>query len=955
MTITPTYLTLYVLQAYCAGAWTDLTPYVISNIEVKMGMPDGKPTTRLADSGSMTFTLNNMGKLFSPGSATALTGWKKGVPVWLLFDYDSTTFYIRSYVKDLTITQDAGTLGQKRVLVNCADWLDYAARQPLLSPGIYSNRRGDEALDILVPTMPIQPQATEYAEGVSIFPALFDTVTTSTKAYSEFSKIAFSEPGYIYIRGDRTSGEKLVFESAHTRNGLRELTDVPIITSLCGRLLKEDSGYLLLENGDKLVLDESEPAYYNNTAMATEVSYGKNVINRMVVTCYPKRVSASAEVLYSLDAPMLIGSGETITFRGGYSDPTGGATANADASTMIAPVASTDYEMWSNEDGTGTDMTADLTVTAVYGTEGVEYTLVNGSVDAGWITLLQARGYGIFQYNPLEAAAEDAASVNEYGYTAEAVQMQYQREIQPGQVEASKVVEAEKQPRTVLEKVQFNANSSPLLMQSFLYMGIGDLAHIVDEQADIDGWYYIQGVEFSIAPAQGVAVINFAWRLRQHYGLEAGLTAIAIQTTSNNSDIVTFGYLPQVSNLPQRTYSAWICQDGTGSAYQGFIMSTFGVDSGSGNAGVGLYIDTSGKIGYLEGGQNSSSLGHWKTTAAVTEREYLVVATRDDTLASNLPIIYVNGVAQALTTVSAQVGYSGETGLLFRICSSIAGNARDLRVYERILTSAEITALYAEGPYGTANTSGLVFQATGIRTDEFADYDHQALSGLKVLDSVYGMIGTPSGTPKIFGPRVGVNNSVTNSSAVSVQTMKHATAPGDNRILLVMVAMRAFTTVSTITYGAQNLTKYRAANYAAGNYPRYEIWYLAAPTVGSATITVTFSGTELAEICAMTVFDVDQVSPIRGYAESTGTGATISNVITSASGDIVADILSVENGSAETITPGTGQAQKMNLSAGGTWSGAVSTKPGAANVTTGWTLQTSPHNWIYASISLRGA
>lgn len=956
MTIIPTFLDSYTLEAYCAAAWVDLTAYVISNIEARSGMPDGKPTTRLADSGSLSFTLNNADKLFNPASATALAGWKKGVPVRLTLVYDGVSYVrFRGYVKDLTITQDAGTLGQKRVLVNCADWLDYAASHPLLSPGIYTERTGDEALGILVPTMPIQPQATDYAIGASTFPALFDTVTTKTKAYSEFSKIAFSEPGFIYIRKDKTYGETLVFESAHTRSGLRELTEVPIRAADSRRLLKEDGSYLLLETGDKLILDETEEAYYDNTPMAVEVTYGQNIINRMAVTCYPKRVSSSAEVLYSLDAPMLIGAGEIITFRAGYSDPTGGASANADPDTMIAPVATTDYTMFENQDGSGTDMTTDLTVTAVYSAEGVVYTLTNGATTAGWITFLQARGYGIFQYNPLEAAEEDAASYNEYGYSEEALQMQYQREIQPGQMEARKIVEAERQPRTVLTKVHFNANSSPMLMQSFLSIEIGDLVHIADDQADIDGWYYINGNEFTITPAQGMAVIYFSWVVRRQYSFKSGLTPISIQTEDNSSDMVTFDYLPQVSNLPKRSYSAWISHDGSARLYQGFIASTFSVFSGSGNVGIGLYVNWDRKIGYIEGGSSKGAAGHWQTTSAVTEKEFFLVATRDDSNTANLPIIYVNGVSQPLTTVSSQTGYSGETGLIFRICSCVAGNTRDVRVYNRILSSDEVLDLYADGPYETGNVSGLVFQAPGIRSDRESDYNHANIGGMKIVDNVYGVVGRVSGSPKAFFEKIGVSTYTSTNGTMSTAQAVHAVTPGDNRLLIVLVAMRAFTTVSTITYGAQNLTKYRAANYAAGNYPRYEIWYLVAPTVGSNTITVTFSGNEISSISAMTIFDVDQVSPIRGYSEETGTGASVSAILSSHESDMVIDILSIEIvAGTGTVSALAGQVQKMNYTPGG-WVGATSTKPGAASVTTGWTVSSSPHNWIYASISLRGA
>jgi hypothetical protein len=515
----------YRIYAYLP-AETDITADVIGNITSYWGEPGNTVLDRLAETGATSFTLKNPTYQYSPNSTTVLPGWKKGVTIKLVITYDGAN-YVRGYGTIDQIDVDGGLVANQSIAkVTILDWIDYSAKYPLVSPAIQTNKTADQALTTIVNAMPIAPQDTDFNTGVNTFPALFDTVTTKTKAYTEFSKLVLSELGHIYLRRDKTHGETLVFESNYARNGLVALTHVPIVSTDSGELLKEDGGALLKEDGGFLLLDEVEDATIDNVMLSLDIVYGKNIVNRMTATAYPKKVDTTLSVLYSLSSPMEIGSNQTITFRGNYSDPTGGAIVTAISDTMVQPVINTDYKMWTASNGTGTDITTYLTVSVVYGTEAPIYTLTNTSIYTGYITLLQARGYGIKAYNPIETSQESAGSYNEYGYQEQRIDQKYQRDLTFGELETKKVLDQEKQPRTVLNSITMNANSSASLMIAFLNVDIGDLVHIKETRLEINGYYYIQGISFTIQPG---GIIFFTWIVKQALSLASGLSLITAE------------------------------------------------------------------------------------------------------------------------------------------------------------------------------------------------------------------------------------------------------------------------------------------------------------------------------------------------------------------------------------------------------------------------------------------
>jgi len=190
----------------------------------------------------------------------------------------------------------------------------------------------------------------------------------------------------------------------------------------------------------------------------------------------------------------------------------------------------------------------------------------------------------------------------------------------------------------------------------------------------------------------------------------------------------------------------------------------------------------------------------------------------------------------------------------------------------------------------------------------------------------------------------------------ATHTWSHTVGAGSNRVLVVGVSNRDGTrTVSTVTYGGVALTRIGLQN-GAGTANRVELWRLIAPATGTANIIVTLSGSTETVAGAVSYTGVDQTTPFGTFASASGTSTAPSVAVTSASGEVVMDVVAA-NGDSDGATVGTGQTQRWNDftgTGGGDIHGAGSTEPGAASVTMAWTLVASKA-WAIGAVPVKPA
>lgn len=467
-----------------AGAWTSVGADVALNppVSCAYGIRGTGPADRLASTGTLTFSLNNSagnsgGKLgyYSPGNANCRAGFELGVRVRAALTYSGSTFY--KFVGSLEeISPIPGSRGARLTNCTAVDWMDEAAKQNVRLISTQINQRGDQVIATVVAAMTRKPAASALNAGDDTFPfAIDNNRDVSQSPITIFKNVADSELGFVYLKGDQNTGGVLTFLDRHGRASSGSSL-VSLSSSMAG-----------------MVPRRSRAAIYNDVQ----------------VTVHPRSVDAAASILYSLGTAQLVTSGSTASFLGSYTNPAGGNTILAGAYTTCNLVPTTDYVMNTASDGSGADATANAVMSSCFGGNSFQITACNSLFVDAWLTKLQVRGRGLYDYQPVTMISDDANSAACYGVNTLALDMPYQTgAISTGKNAADYMLQVWSQPLTRIESVNFVGNDSDTLMTAGLAREISDRVTLSETVTGISGDYYIQGIDWSITDRN---TFHFSW------------------------------------------------------------------------------------------------------------------------------------------------------------------------------------------------------------------------------------------------------------------------------------------------------------------------------------------------------------------------------------------------------------------------------------------------------------
>jgi hypothetical protein len=215
------------------------------------------------------------------------------------------------------------------------------------------------------------------------------------------------------------------------------------------------------------------------------------------------------------------------------------------------------------------------------------------------------------------------------------------------------------------------------------------------------------------------------------------------------------------------------------------------------------------------------------------------------------------------------------------------------------------------------------------------------------LDNTTAVTGTLSAATA----GVVVNNlSSTSSTTLSTITLSHTVGTGENRLLLVGVSLRD-RTVTSVNYGGVAMTL--VGSRANGTNSIIYIYRLLNPTSGTANISVVLNGApgKGAAVGAIDYSGVDQSTPLGTFASASGWTSSPSLSVSSASGQMVFDVLSVRQTTA--LTPGAGQTERWDFSRGEIRSGASTEPATSATTTMSWTSGLG--YWAIGGVAIRPA
>lgn len=173
-------------------------------------------------------------------------------------------------------------------------------------------------------------------------------------------------------------------------------------------------------------------------------------------------------------------------------------------------------------------------------------------------------------------------------------------------------------------------------------------------------------------------------------------------------------------------------------------------------------------------------------------------------------------------------------------------------------------------------------------------------------------------------------------------SLSHTIGNGNDRLLIVGITLLDTSTgkkVDTVTYAGVGLTQFK--NTAANNH-RIQMFRLAAPPSGTATIDIQLEGTSenKAAIGAVSFFRTNQDTPVTNIGTSTGDRGSSSITVSSMSDDMVMDYIGTDKLIDDTA-PGSGQTLQLKALAEQGKQSAASTEPGASSVSMDWNFSTT--------------
>ena len=522
--------------------WTDITDdtLAVEGLQIRYGISGDKPLDAVAGSGEATFTVN--GRKYSFNHDDVLSGWQFGAGIRITMYRTSDTAQAISSITRSSSTATVTTSGSHgystgnwitiagagesqyngifQITKTAATTFTYAVpgtpstpasgtktarigyvkhrgklRVANPAPGQYQlplvrvvsydgirdlaeatlreiaiqvNKTESELLTAVCDAVPssAQPLARDFATGVETFPYALDELGAGAAALGVIKSIAVSSFAAVFMKGDGT----LVLQSRTTRGA-------------------------------------GTPAYHFDNLHQGQTANASvdELVNRVEVVVNPRKVDTSATtVVYStVGTALSVEAGKTVTLSVEFRDPDESRTLIGATAVVTTLVANTDYGGRPNEDGSGSDVSSDITIVCTAYASTATLAITNSGsatvylVNSSGVPLLQIRGKGIYQRSPLTFSE---VSTQPYGDKSVVIDARYMSNTDNAQGYATTVEERWNQPvAAMLEAIEFVANDSDDLLLQACAREPGDLIEVTETAIGADSLnMIIQSIELSV-------------------------------------------------------------------------------------------------------------------------------------------------------------------------------------------------------------------------------------------------------------------------------------------------------------------------------------------------------------------------------------------------------------------------------------------------------------------------
>lgn len=212
------------------------------------------------------------------------------------------------------------------------------------------------------------------------------------------------------------------------------------------------------------------------------------IINKVVVKVNPRKVQTTQDIWQSI-AVYKIEAGATKQVWAQFNDP-----CPTTVSGIIAPVATTDYTANVQEDGLGTDKTAQVSISITRFARSAILDITNGDAGAVYITSLKLRGTPAKEGDAVIVTSEDTNSIGRYGVKPSggySVEKKYLADETYAKQIADQLIGWYKNPLTKVK----------LKNRSIIHLQLGDMITVYDKITNTSNIMRIIGIKNQFSSA----------------------------------------------------------------------------------------------------------------------------------------------------------------------------------------------------------------------------------------------------------------------------------------------------------------------------------------------------------------------------------------------------------------------------------------------------------------------
>lgn len=313
--------------------------------------------------------------------------------------------------------------------------------------------QGQEVLIPIIEGLSLQPKENKLARTVSIsirdFLQFLNDKPQETAIYQDqrsnqiiediLSRAGIGSINYELDQGLNTVGFAWFQKGDKTGEKIRQLAEAEQ-----GFFYQDEGGKFRFENRDKYSQAPYSSAIWTlnpEDILDWNQDINSQIINRALIKGAPRSVKGEVEIWHDgIEEKVL--PGHTLEIWAEFDDP---------VSTITNPSANFDYAAFTGEAGTGSDITADISIVVTSFTKTAKLEITNNNVNTAFLNLLRLRGTPATVDYDITEVYQDDASVSVYNEHQTEIDNEFIDKVAFARDMAQKIVKRNKDPLGVLK------------------------------------------------------------------------------------------------------------------------------------------------------------------------------------------------------------------------------------------------------------------------------------------------------------------------------------------------------------------------------------------------------------------------------------------------------------------------------------------------------------------------